>query len=237
MAAGAVAELVRAVLGGQAANGIALVRPPGHHATYARGMGFCLFNNIAVGAQAALDEFDLERVLIADWDVHHGNGTQDIFYHSPRVLFFSTHQYPYYPGTGGRAERGEGKGRDFTVNAPLPSGVGDEGFGRIYDDVLTPLAEAYKPQLILVSAGYDGHWDDPLAGLRLSLAGYWRLATTLVSLADRLCDGRIVVVLEGGYNPGVLSHGVADTCRALLHDAEPGPDPFGPSPRAERELT
>ncbi len=236
MAAGSVAELVRAVLAGQATNAMALVRPPGHHATYKRGMGFCLFNNIAVGAQAALDEFGLDRVLIADWDVHHGNGTQDIFYHTPHVLFFSTHQYPYYPGTGGRAERGEGKGRGFTVNVPLPAGVGDEGFRRIYAETLTPLAEKFNPQLILVSAGYDGHWDDPLAGLRLSLGGYWHLATTLVALADRFCDGRIVVVLEGGYNLTVLSHGVADTCRALLHDPASGPDPLGPSPRPEREM-
>jgi acetoin utilization deacetylase AcuC-like enzyme len=185
-----------------------------------------------VAAGAGLDEFGL-GALIAD-GTHHGNGTQDIFYPSQGVLFFSTHQYPYYPGTGGRAERGEGEGRGFTVNAPLPSGVGDDGFRRIYDEMLTPLAEEFRPQLILVSAGYYGHWDDPLAGLRLSLAGYWRLATTLVALADRLCDGRIVVVLEGGYNLAVLSHGVADTCRALLHDPERGADPFGPSPRPER---
>jgi acetoin utilization deacetylase AcuC-like enzyme len=236
LAAGGVVELVRAVMSGRATNGIALVRPPGHHATYARGMGFCLFNNVAVGARAALDEFGPVRVLIVDWDVHHGNGTQDIFYDSSDVLFFSTHQFPYYPGTGGRPETGAGKGRGFTVNVPLPAGIGDEGFRSIYGATLTPLAEKFRPDLILVSAGYDAHWADPLAGLRLSLAGYWTLATTLTALADRLCGGRIVVVLEGGYHLDVLAHGVADACRALLHDPAPGPDPLGPSPRPERAL-
>jgi acetoin utilization deacetylase AcuC-like enzyme len=236
LAAGAVADLVRLVLNGRATNAMALVRPPGHHATNTRGMGFCLFNNVAVGAQAALDEYGLQRVLIADWDVHHGNGTQDIFYQSPKVLFFSTHQHPFYPGTGGRAEIGDGRGRGFTVNVPLPSGVGDEGFRRIYEEKLTPLTESFQPELIIVSAGYDGHWDDPLAGHSLSLGGYWQMATRLVDLADRVCAGRIVVVLEGGYNLPVLAHGVADTCRALLHDPGPGTDPFGPSPRPERDL-
>lgn len=234
LAAGGVVALVQAVLEGRARNAIALVRPPGHHATYARGMGFCLFNNIAAGARFALDAGALERVLIVDWDVHHGNGTQDIFYESPEVLFFSTHQHPYYPGTGSRAEVGSGKGRGFTVNVPLPSGVGDAAFARIFDEQLTPLAERFAPQLILVSAGYDAHWRDPLAGLRLSLAGYWRMATTVVGLADRLCDGRLVVVLEGGYDLPVLTHAVADMCRALLHDPAPGPDPFGPSTAPER---
>jgi acetoin utilization deacetylase AcuC-like enzyme len=236
LAAGGVVELVRAVLAGQARNAFALVRPPGHHATYARGMGFCLFNNVAAGAQAALDEFGLERVLIVDWDVHHGNGTQDIFYESPRVLFFSTHQHPFYPGTGSPAERGAGKGRGFTVNVALRAGIGDAGFARIFDEILTPLADRFAPQLILVSAGYDAHWRDPLAGLRLSLAGFWRMATTVVALADRLCEGRLVVVLEGGYDLEVLSLGVADTCRALLHDPAPGPDPLGPAPLPERPL-
>ena len=239
LAAGGVVELVRAVLRGEARNGIALVRPPGHHAMRRRGMGFCLFNNIAAAAQAALDGDAssgpaLGRVMIVDWDVHHGNGTQDIFYDSPQVLFFSTHQYPYYPGAGGVRETGAGAGQGYTVDVPLPAGVGDAGFGRICAELLVPLAERFRPELILVSAGYDAHWDDPLAGLRLSLAGYWRLAKTVVALADRLCEGRLVVTLEGGYNLEVLSRGVADTCRALLGDDAPGPDPLGPSPWPER---
>jgi len=234
LAAGGAAELVRAVLEGQAQNGIALVRPPGHHAVRASGMGFCLLNNVAVAAQAALDEFGLQRVLIVDWDVHHGNGTQDIFYDSPQVLFFSTHQYPYYPGSGGVGETGAGAGRGATVNVPLPTGVGDTGFRRIYADILTPLVERFQPELILISAGFDAHWDDPLAGLRLSLNGFRELAQTVLALADRLCGGRVIAVLEGGYNLTVLSHAVADLCRALLGDAAPGPDPLGPSPWSER---
>jgi acetoin utilization deacetylase AcuC-like enzyme len=227
LATGGAVELVRAVLAGRACNGIALVRPPGHHATRARGMGFCLFNNVAVAATAALMAPGVSRVLIIDWDVHHGNGTQDIFYDSPQVLFFSTHQYPYYPGTGDAREIGAGAGRGYTVNVPLPAGVGDAGFARVYDEVLTQVAERFRPDLILVSAGYDAHWDDPLAGLRLSLGGYWKLAQTVVALADRLCGGRLVVTLEGGYNLDVLSHGVADTCRVLLGDEAPGDDPLG----------
>ncbi|MCX7707701.1 MAG: histone deacetylase [Anaerolineae bacterium] len=236
LAAGGLVELVRAVLEGQARNGIALVRPPGHHAVSSRGMGFCLFNNIAIAARAALDQFGLDRVLIVDWDVHHGNGTQDIFYDSPQVLFFSTHQYPHYPGTGHWRETGTGAGTGYTVNVPLPAGVGDQGFGRVFDEVLVPLAERYQPQMILVSAGYDAHWNDPLAGLNLSVAGYWHLARTVVGLADRLCQGRVVVTLEGGYNLDVLGAGLAATCHALLGDTDPGPDPLGPSPWAERPV-
>jgi len=236
LAAGGAAELARAVVAGRATNGIALVRPPGHHAVRQGGMGFCLLNNVAVAAQAILDETSVQRILIVDWDVHHGNGTQDIFYSSNQVLFFSTHQYPYYPGTGGVQEIGIGAGRGYTVNAPLPAGVGDDGFGHIYSAILAPLAERFRPELILVSAGFDAHWDDPLAGLRLSLAGYWSLAQTVLRLADRLCDGRVVVVLEGGYNLEVLACAVADLCRALLGDDQPGPDPLGPARAPEHPV-
>jgi acetoin utilization deacetylase AcuC-like enzyme len=236
LAAGACTELVRAVVRGDARNGIALVRPPGHHATRERGMGFCLFNNIAVAAQTALREMGLSRVLIVDWDVHHGNGTEDIFYHSPDVLFFSTHQSPHYPGSGHWREVGEGPGAGYTANVPLPAGVGDAGFARIYREILIPLAERFRPELIMVSAGYDAHWKDPLAGLHLSLAGYWRIAQVVLDLAERLCQGRLVVVLEGGYSLPVLTHAVADTCRALLRDPAPGPDPFGPSTWPERPV-
>jgi acetoin utilization deacetylase AcuC-like enzyme len=175
-------------------------------------------------------------VLVVDWDVHHGNGTQEIFYNSPQVLFFSTHQYPYYPGTGDWRETGARDGHGYTVNVPLPAGVGDEGFRRIFAELLDPLAERFRPELILVSAGYDAHWDDPLAGLRLSLDGYWEMARAVVGLADRLCGGRLVITLEGGYNLEVLEAGVARTCRALLGDTEPGPDPLGPAPGPERPV-
>ncbi len=234
LAAGGAAGLVRAVVSGAARNGIGLLRPPGHHATYERGMGFCLFNNVAVAGRTALDETAVERVLIVDWDVHHGNGTEDIFYESPAVLFFSTHQYPFYPGSGDWHETGAGAGQGYTVNVPLPAGVGDAGFRRVYAEILAPLACRFRPDLILVSAGYDAHWNDPLAGLRLSLAGYWELAQTVIALAEELCGGRVVVLLEGGYNLKVLSAGVADCCRALLGDPAPGPDPLGPSTWPER---
>jgi acetoin utilization deacetylase AcuC-like enzyme len=236
LAAGGAAELTRSVLRGQLRNGIALVRPPGHHAERRRGMGFCLFNNIAVAAQAALDEIALERVLIFDWDVHHGNGTQDIFYGSPHVMFMSTHQYPHYPGTGDWREAGAGEGTGYTVNLPLPVGVGDDGFARLFGEIVAPLAERFAPQLILVSAGYDAHWRDPLAGLHLSLRGYWQMAKGLLALAERLCGGRLVVVLEGGYDLEVLALGVADTCRALLGDDAPGPDTIGPTGWPEPSL-
>ncbi|MGE5603473.1 MAG: histone deacetylase [Nitrososphaerales archaeon] len=236
LAAGGTAELTRQVLRGEVRNGIALVRPPGHHATRERGMGFCIFNNIAVAAQASLDEFGLQRVLIFDWDVHHGNGTHDIFYDSPNVLFMSTHQYPHYPGTGDWREVGAGAGTGYTINLPLPAGVGDEGFARLLKEVVTPIAERFRPELILVSAGYDAHWRDPLAGLHLSLKGYWHLAKGLVDLAERLCGGRIVVVLEGGYDLKVLSLAVGDTCRALLGDGAPDEDTIGPSRWPEPSL-
>jgi acetoin utilization deacetylase AcuC-like enzyme len=233
LAAGGTVELIRAVVSGRVDNGIALVRPPGHHAMAARGMGFCLFNNIAVAARAALDELGMTRVLIEDWDVHHGNGTQDIFYDSPQVFFFSTHQYPHYPGTGRWTDTGAGPGRGYTANVPLSAGVGDAGLRRIFAEILEPLAERFRPELILVSAGYDAHWNDPLAGLCLSLQGYWEMARWVVGLAGRLCRGRLVVTLEGGYDLDVLAGGVANTCRALLGDLAPGPDPLGPSPWPE----
>ncbi len=236
LAAGGAAALTRAVLRGEVRNGFALVRPPGHHAERGRGMGFCLFNNVAVAAQAALDEFGLQRVLIVDWDVHHGNGTQNIFYESPQVLFISTHQHPHYPGTGDWREAGAGAGAGYTMNLPLPAGVGDTGFGRLLAEVITPAAERFAPELVLVSAGYDAHWRDPLAGLHLSLAGYWRLSKGLVELAERLCGGRIVVLLEGGYDLQVLSLGVADTCRSLLGDTMPGEDMLGASNWPEPSL-
>ncbi|MEW5717533.1 MAG: histone deacetylase [Chloroflexota bacterium] len=230
LAAGAGVRAVDAVMSGEADNAFALVRPPGHHAMRSRAMGFCIFNNIAVAAQHALAARKLERVLIVDYDVHHGNGTQDIFYRSSRVLYFSTHQYPHYPGTGDWRDIGEGEGAGFTVNVPLPPRIGDAGFQRIFDDLLFPLAERYRPQLVLVSVGYDAHWSDPLAMENLTIAGYGALARTLVALAREFCGGRIIYTLEGGYNFPALAHGVAATLRALLGDPDP-PDPLGASPR------
>ena len=232
VAAGGLVNLTGAVLDGTVDNGFALVRPPGHHALAGRGMGFCLFNNVAIAAHYALAERGLERILIADFDVHHGNGTQDAFYDSPTVLYFSTHQYPYYPGTGHWQDIGHGPGMGYTANVPLRSGVGDAGYGRIFDEILAPLTRRYQPQLILVSAGYDAHWADPLAGMLLSITGYAGLVRRLKALADELCAGKIVFTLEGGYHPQVLAYAVLNTFKGLLGD-EDAVDPLGPSPRGE----
>ncbi|MCI0474771.1 MAG: histone deacetylase [Anaerolineales bacterium] len=232
LAVGALTRAVDAVMAGQVDNAFAFVRPPGHHATRTRAMGFCIFNNVAIAAQHALAAHKLDRVLIVDYDVHHGNGTQEIFCDSSRVFYFSTHQSPHYPGTGDWRDIGAGTGTGFTANVPLPARVGDEGFQYVFDDLLYPLAERYRPQLILVSAGYDAHWSDPLAMENLTIAGYGALARTLVALARERCAGRIIFTLEGGYNLPALAHGVAATCRALLGDAE-FPDPLGASPRED----
>lgn len=234
-AAGGLVNLVEAVLAGEVDNGFALVRPPGHHALRDRGMGFCIFNNVAVAARYALEEGGLERVLIVDFDVHHGNGTEEAFYREASVLYFSTHQYPYYPGTGHWQDIGEGEGEGYNVNVPLPGGVGDEGYERIFEELLYPLAERYRPQLILVSAGYDAHWADPLAAMQLSIAGYAKLARILKAMADELCAGRLVFTLEGGYHLEVLSYSVLNTLKVLLGDEEVD-DPLGPSPRPERSI-
>jgi acetoin utilization deacetylase AcuC-like enzyme len=235
MAAGGVVRAVEAVLAGDCANGFALVRPPGHHATATQAMGFCLFNNIAVAARAALAGGKLERVLIADFDVHHGNGTQDAFADDPAVFYFSTHQYPYYPGTGHWSETGRGAGEGTVLNVPLPTQVGDAGYARIFSELAWPLAERFRPDLILVSAGYDAHWNDPLAQMNLSLTGYARLQRELVRMAGQLCGGRIVFTLEGGYQPEVLACGVLNAFYAMMGE-DTVADPCGPSPRPERPV-
>jgi acetoin utilization deacetylase AcuC-like enzyme len=232
LAAGGVNTAVRKLLSNQIDNAFCLVRPPGHHATPTRGMGFCLFNNIAIGARLAQQEGGLERVMIVDSDVHHGNGTQEVFYSDPSVLYFSTHQYPHYPGTGHWRETGRDAGVGTTVNVPLPAGVGDQGYVKVFDSLLWPLAERFRPQLILVSSGFDAHWSDPLAAMLLSLTGYATLARKLCDMAETLCAGRIIFVLEGGYHLDVLAQAVPDAFLALLHE-EPGQDPLGPAPYDE----
>jgi len=228
MAAGGLINALEAVLSRWVDNAFALVRPPGHHALRDQGMGFCLFNNVALAAQYAIEKCGLTRILIVDFDVHHGNGTQDAFYERDDVLYFSTHQYPHYPGTGHWKEKGKGRGEGYTVNVPLPYGVGDEGYAQAFEEILQPLARRYKPDLILVSAGYDAHWADPLAGMRLSTAGFYRLITILLSLAEELCQGRLVLTLEGGYDLDALSHSVLATFAALRR--EEVEDPLGPAP-------
>jgi acetoin utilization deacetylase AcuC-like enzyme len=199
LAAGGFLAAIDAVMG-DLANAFALVRPPGHHAERDRAMGFCIFNNIAIGARYALSAHGLERVLIVDWDLHHGNGTQHTFYSDPHVLYFSTHQYPYYPGTGHYTEVGEGDGRGYTVNVPLSTGYGDSDYANIFRHILQPIALAYQPQLILVSAGFDIYNRDPLGGMAVTPEGFARLTDIIMDIAQEVCQERIVITLEGGYN-------------------------------------
>ena len=236
-AAGGILNLVDAVLWKQADNGFALVRPPGHQALVHNGMGFCIFANVAVAARWAQRQHGIQRVLIVDFDVHHGNGTQDIFYNDPSVLFYSIHQFPYYPGTGAATEMGTEAGYGTTVNVPLPPHVGDQGYLEAFQKVLAPLARRFKPELILLSAGYDAHWMDPLASMGLSISGYMALVQELLSLADELCQGRLVCVLEGGYNLQVLSHSVLSTFQVLRGEATAPSDPFGLAPGGERDAS
>jgi len=236
LAAGGLLGVVDAVLTGQADNGFALVRPPGHHARPHTGMGFCLFGNVAIAARHAQKMHGLERVLIVDFDVHHGNGTQEMFWDDPSVLVFNTHQFPYYPGSGALDETGAGPGQGYTVNIPFPPGVGDGGYLAAFRQVLAPIARRFQPDLILLSAGYDAHWMDPLANERLSVAGYAALVEELIGLADELCEGKLVATLEGGYNLDVLSHCVLTTLRTLSGDAAGVSDPFGLAPGGETDV-
>lgn len=231
LAAGAVVGAVDSVVEGNADNALAIVRPPGHHATVERQMGFCLLNNIAIAARHAQARHNCGRVLIIDYDVHHGNGTQDIFYADPSVLFISTHQSPFYPGTGALSETGTAAGTGFTLNLPIAGGQGDVSYERIFAEVVWPAAERFAPDLLLVSAGFDAHWVDPLANMQLSLAGYDRLARECLRMAENLCSGKIVFVMEGGYDLQALAHGWRNIARALLGSDEVS-DPYGQAPAA-----
>lgn len=212
LAAGGVMNAIDTVTYREADNAFALIRPPGHHAQAGTAAGFCIFNNIAIGARHAMALHGTERILIVDWDLHHGNGTQEIFYEDREVLYFSTHQYPAYPGTGGMGEMGRGKGLGYTVNVPLNPGADDALYVRVFRDILSPIALAFRPEIILVSAGFDPYFGDPLGEMKVTPEGFACLTRVLLDLADEWCGGRLVMVLEGGYNV----QGLTKCVRAVL---------------------
>ena len=216
IAVGTSIDLTNAIIKGELNNGFALLRPPGHHALSNRSMGFCLFGNISIAAKSALKQSGIEKIAIVDFDVHHGNGTQALVGENPNILFISTHQYPFYPGTGNVRDIGSGGAEGTIINIPLQAGVGDLSFKLIYEEIVIPALRRIKPDLVLVSAGYDAHRDDPLANLNMSLTGFNWISRELINLANEICSGKIVFFLEGGYNLEVLSNGVSNTIKGLL---------------------
>jgi acetoin utilization deacetylase AcuC-like enzyme len=214
-ATGAALNAVDAVFNQQVQNAFCIVRPPGHHATPIKGMGFCLFNNVAITARYAQRKYGVKRVLIADWDVHHGNGTQDIFYTDGSVFFFSTHQHPWYPGTGAPEETGEGAGAGMTANCPFPAGSGRREILGAFEQLLVPAAKRVKPELVLISAGFDSRIDDPLGNFLLTDADFADLTRVMLEIADQFAGGRVVSVMEGGYSLTGLASGVRAHVDAL----------------------
>jgi acetoin utilization deacetylase AcuC-like enzyme len=208
LATGGALAAVDRVMDGTVDNAFVAARPPGHHALPDRAMGFCLINHVAVAARYVQKKYGLERVLIVDWDVHHGNGTQDIFYSDPSVFYFSTHQWPHYPGSGAAAETGSGAGIGATLNVPLAKGDGDAEIVAAFADKLIPAAKSFRPDFVLVSAGFDGHRGDPLAGLEVTAVGYGELTRIVVDIANEYARGRLVSLLEGGYDLTALSRSV-----------------------------
>ncbi|GAB4339060.1 MAG: hypothetical protein Kow0089_11570 [Desulfobulbaceae bacterium] len=224
MAAGAVVDGLQRIADREVDNAFCLVRPPGHHAEKERAMGFCLFNNVAVGAHWAMKNLGYERIFIFDWDLHHGNGTQHSFYNTDKVFYCSTHQYPYYPGTGALAETGSGKGDGFTLNIPLPGGQDDADFVQICSNLVVPVIRAYRPDIILVSCGFDIYGGDPLGTMRVSPAGFAWMTRLLLAVAEEVCEGRLLVTLEGGYNLSGMKDGamavLTELCGELLNQED-----------------
>ena len=236
LAAGGVLEAADRIMAGKTGNAFALVRPPGHHAEASQARGFCIFNNIAIAAQYLVEKFGLRRILIVDWDLHHGNGTQNAFYLRDDVLYFSTHQFPHYPGSGHWSEVGAGKGEGFTVNVPLAPEKTDDDFLFIYRKLLSPIAAAFKPDFILVSAGFDIFAGDPLGGMEVSVRGFGALADELMSLAHLAAKDRLLLALEGGYNLFGLKDGVKNVLLALSGQRPESPAKLSISSSLEREL-
>lgn len=237
LAAGAAIGGVEAIVQSRATRVMALVRPPGHHAERDRAMGFCLYNNIAAAAAHAL-ALGIERVVIVDYDVHHGNGTQWMFYEDPRVLYVSTHQYPFYPGTGAAEDVGRGKGAGFTLNVPLEAGSTDGDYDEVFTALVLPVIDQFRPELLMISAGYDAHERDPLARMRLTTAGYAALTRMLCGAADRHCHGRIVAVTEGGYDLAALKGCLESTISVLdgAQAARPAEAPRPPTSRSRMAI-
>lgn len=233
LAAGGAIAAVDAVLD-RAGSSFALVRPPGHHAEPDRGMGFCIFNNVAIAARHAQKK-GKKRVLIIDWDVHHGNGTQNAFYDDPSVLYFSTHQYPHYPGTGWLDEVGSGDGRGYNINVPLPAGTDDAGFVAAFEEILVPVALEFRPDIVLISAGQDAGAGDGLAGMRMSVNGFAQLASIVRSIARKTCDGRIAAALEGGYDLNLLAHSVSAILEVFMGKV-PEKKEYAPGARVRERL-
>jgi len=219
LASGGVLNAIDSVISKEVDNAFAFIRPPGHHAERNAAAGFCIFNNVAIGAMHAILKHGIKKVLIVDWDLHHGNGTQHIFYDDPRVLYFSTHQYPYYPGTGAINEIGVDKGKGYTINVPLERGAGDDAFVKIFRRVLWPVALEFKPELVILSAGFDIYFKDPLGGMRVTPEGFAALIRIVLNIAQRCCQDRLVGVLEGGYHLQGLTQSVKKVLEEMLDES------------------
>ncbi len=216
-AAGGAMNAVQAVMNGEVGNAYALLRPPGHHATRNRAMGFCVFNNAVIAAHYARNAYGLERIMIVDWDVHHGNGTQDAFYSDPGVLFVSLHQHNWYPKLAGELEQvGTGAGAGYTVNIPLPAGTGDRGYRAAFEQLVVPIGLQYRPQLVIISAGQDANWLDPLAQMMVTMAGFRDMSGLLLGLAEEVCEKRLVMLQEGGYSAAYVPYCTAAAVEALV---------------------
>lgn len=216
LATGGVLQAIDEVVAGTLTRAFCAVRPPGHHAEASKVMGFCLFNSVAIGARYAQTNHGIDRVAIVDWDVHHGNGTQQVFYEDDSVLFISLHQYPFYPGTGAASERGVGRGEGFTLNCPMGAGSVEKDYLDAFQAQILPALRRFQPQLLMISAGFDAHADDPLAGIKLTDDSYRRMTELLLEISDKYCNGRIVSVLEGGYNLQALARSVECHLTAML---------------------